>query len=262
MRLFFSSIVSLGLATTAMASPIFFQQNFDTLNLATINGQAGWTGSANSVVQNVTANPIRALKMNTGGSSSRTGIFDSAANNPLQRLQFDMLIPFTINQVPFANSADIQHAITLFGPSVNQNLFIVYKGAKNPNQAVQSPPSGVNSISFRGSSGTQDSTFSPQPNVWYTVVLDFNFATSKFDGQIFQGSTLLWDPVGNRNFFANGNANNFVPQADNVFDGTYASIGDVADLALVIDNVVVFVPEPATLGLIPLAGAILARRRK
>lgn len=48
-------IGSLCLFGVAVNAAIIYQQNFETLTLGSINGQDGWFGSANDVVQNTVA---------------------------------------------------------------------------------------------------------------------------------------------------------------------------------------------------------------
>jgi hypothetical protein len=252
-----AAVTILGASGITSASNIYFEQDFESLTPGTINGQAGWTSTATAEVQSTVANPGQAVQMNNASTATRLGIFGST--HAKQRLQFDIMVPFTINEVPFEYSADIQHEVLLRGPNVNQQMFFVYKGGKNENQAAPSAPSPFNCFSFRGAA-TQNSTFAPQAGVWYTVVIDFDFAASTFDGKIYQGSTLLWDPLGNQNFINNGNTNYFGLTADGTYDFSFVGVGDLANLEFNVDNIVVYIPEPAAALVAAPLGMLLLRR--
>ena len=138
---------------------------------------------------------------------------------------------------------DIQHTISLRGPSANEEVFFVYKGLTDGAGAVFQ-----NRFEFRGQGGTASSP-TPVQDVWYSVEIIYDSDANTADLLMRQGGDVFWDP-GTITFFNTGNTNSISLFADSGSDVDYF-----------IDNLTVWVPEPTTATLLAPLFMLITRRR-
>lgn len=222
----------------------FYVQDFDGLTLGSFPGQDGWSGGAGTV-QNTTVVSGQAVEV-TAGTIARSNIFAPLATQPRQEFRVDLRLESDIHDFAGQLGVNIQHSLLFRGPDINKQFVIVYSGLTNNTDGAVTQ----SRWEIRGNN-TTTTLNTVVENVWYSFSMLMNFNTNTIDTVILADG-LPFATLSQSGFQGNGNVNNVNIDSD----GT-------PDVDFFMDNFGVFIPEPASAGVMGLLGlAMLARRRK
>jgi len=239
--------VALAMAVMAVLSTqaaIHYQQDFDTMVLGNVNGQQGWSGAAPlSNVQNAVAVSGNALE--TGNGAYAAGYFNQpfATGKSNQWLSFDIRLSSDIYDHAGTPNVDMQVAFAVRGPSAYEQTYFVYKAATN----------GLGAVDYsRWEQRAASILTSPdvRKDIWYSVLIKYDFDANTSDAEVLRAGQAWWNPAVIAGFQNNGNTNDLFFETDNN-----------PNFSIFVDNILI-IPEPATAGMLTLAGLLALRRRR
>jgi hypothetical protein len=228
---------------------IFYQESFDALSAASINGQDSWSSGAGDVVQSSVAVSGQAVRLDDSGAF-RTGVFDSETNVPVETVAFDFRLEQTIVEFAGTPNVDIQMAVQFRGPIINTESFLIYKGITNGSGDVVQ-----DRLELRGGSTLTSPV--PSPDTWYHAELVYDWTNKTVDGVVTLAGTetVFWDPAVINGLLNNGNINLIGLSPD----GT-------PDVQFYVDNLQIGIapppPVPEPSGLLSLMGFVLLIRKR
>ena len=146
-----------------------YEENFNSLNTAALNGQDSWSGDSDFGVQtSVTAEGAKAVKVSAGNKYIASGDFSGVS------------------------SGNVVFAMRKSSTTSSNNYFAICFGGSKTQMMIIFDPDGDIIIKARGAGNDQEVLASFSVDTWYQLEIEFNIGSSTYKARIREYGESEW----------------------------------------------------------------------